>query len=56
MASVVGGVLVTMAGQLMTERFLKRMIYQGLKVVVKRTETDEDDKVLSEAGKAWGLE
>ena len=54
--ALVGGVLVSMAGQLLTERFLKRMIAQALTVVVKKTQTEEDDKILAEAKRAWGLE
>lgn len=53
--TLIGGVLMSMAAQLLTERFLKRLVVQALEAVVKKTETDEDNKVLEEAKKAWGV-
>lgn len=55
-AALVGGVLVSMAAQLMTERFIKRMVVQALEAIVKRTETPEDNRLLDEAKRAWNVE
>lgn len=55
LGATVAGTLVTMAGQLVTERFLKRLVVQALEAVVKKTETDEDNKMLDEAKKAWNI-
>lgn len=54
--AAIAGVLMTMGAQLMTERFIKRLVVRGLSLVVKRTETDEDDKLLQSAKEAWGVE
>ncbi len=56
LATIVGGVLVSMAGQLMTERFIKRMLVEGLQAIANKTATDEDNKMLAEAKRAWGIE
>jgi carbamate kinase len=50
------GILASLGAQLLTERFLKSALVQGLAILVKKTETDEDDKLLQEAKKAWGVE
>lgn len=55
-AALVGGVLVSMAAQLMTERFIKHLVVQALEAVVKKTATDEDNRLLEEAKKAWNVE
>jgi hypothetical protein len=55
-AAMIGGTLVTMAGQLMTGPFLKRLIVQALEVAVKKSATQEDDKLLKEAKRAWNME
>jgi len=49
------GVLATMGAQLVTGPFLKALIVRGLTVLVKKTDTDEDDKLLQDAKKAWGM-
>jgi hypothetical protein len=54
--ATLGGVLVKMAAQLVTEAFLKRAIISGLEAAVKRSETEEDDKLLKAAKEAWGVE
>lgn len=54
--ATLGGVLVKMAAQLVTEAFLKRAIVSALEAAVKKSETPEDDKLLQEAKKAWGME
>lgn len=53
LASVLGGTLLKMVTTLMTERFIKSMVIQALEVIVKRTETKEDDKLLADAKKEW---
>lgn len=55
MGATVGGILVTMGAQLMTERFLKHLLVQGLESLVARTETKRDDAILQDAKQAWGL-
>lgn len=55
-ASVVAGVLATMGAQLLTERFLKRVIVAALGQIVKRTEADWDDKLLNDAKAAWNVD
>lgn len=54
--STLGAVVVKMAAQLMTEAFLKRLIITGLEAAVKKSETLEDDRLLAEAKRAWGVE
>lgn len=49
------GVLASMAAQLLTGPFLKKAIVHGLEVLVKKTETDEDDKLLKDAKQSWGM-
>jgi hypothetical protein len=56
LGATVGGILITMAGQLVTERFLKYLVVRGLHAVVTRTENTDDDRLLSEAARAWGVE
>lgn len=50
--SILAGMLTT----LMTERFIKFLVVKGLEVLVKKTESDADDKILAEAKKAWQVE
>jgi hypothetical protein len=50
------GILASMAAQLLTERFLKRALVQALEAVARKTATPEDDKLLAEAKRAWGVE
>jgi hypothetical protein len=45
-----------MAAQLMTERFIKRLVVQALEAIVKKTATPEDDRVLQEAKAAWNIQ
>lgn len=52
----VGGVLVSMLGQLVTEQFLKHLTVHALTVITKRTPTDVDDQILADAKKAWGID
>jgi hypothetical protein len=54
--AMIAGVAMSMAAQLMTERFLKRLVVQALQLVVNKTETPEDNKVLDEAKRAWNVE
>ncbi len=56
LATIAGGVLMTMLGQLMTASFMRAMTVKGLEILVKRTKTEEDDKILLEAKKAWNYE
>lgn len=53
---VLGSVLMGMFTALMTESFLKKALVMGLEKLVKKTESDADDKLLAEAKKAWGME
>jgi hypothetical protein len=48
-----GAALLSLASSLVTETFLKHAIIIGLEKVVKRTETDADDKLLQLAKKEW---
>jgi hypothetical protein len=47
--------LIQMLMSLLTEDFLKKAIVYGLDKLVKLTESDLDDKVLSAAKEAWGM-
>ena len=51
-----GGILLGMGMSLLTEKVIKSLIVLGLEKLVKKTESDADDKVLQEAKKAWGVE
>lgn len=53
---VLGSVLMGLFTALMSEAFLKKALVLGLEKLVKRTESDIDDKLLVEAKKAWGME
>lgn len=55
-AVIIGGVAINMFGQLITERFLKSLTVHALEAITKRTPTDEDDKILADAKKAWGID
>lgn len=46
-------VFISLASSLLTEAFLKKMIIFALEKLVKKTETDVDDKLLQEAKKVW---
>ena len=50
-----GATLAKMGLALVTEKFIKRLIVDALQVVVNRTETPEDNKLLETAKEAWGL-
>lgn len=52
----VGAVLLKMAMGLLTEAFIKKAVVIGLEKLVKKTENQEDDRLLSEAKKAWNME
>lgn len=53
---MVGGVLMSMLGQLMTEQFIKHLTVHALTIVAKRTPTDMDDQILADAKKAWNID
>jgi len=55
LAALAGGVFMTMIGQLLTAKFMKALLIHGLEILVKRTETTEDDRLLAEAKKAWDM-
>lgn len=40
---------------LVTEAFLKNLIVHTLEVLVKKTASDADDKVLKDIADAWGV-
>ena len=54
LAKVAGSILIKLATALATEAFLKEMIIIVLTKIVKRTESEVDDRILLEAMKAWG--
>lgn len=56
LGTTLAGVGLSMLGQLATERFIKRMVVHALEMVVKRTDTDEDNKMLDDAKRAWNVE
>ena len=51
---LVGGILVKMALQLVTEKFVKKVVILAAEAVVKRTQSEEDDKLVSAMKEAWG--
>lgn len=53
---VLGSVLMSLFTGLLTEAFLRKALVLGLEKLVKRTESDVDDKLLAEAKKSWGME
>jgi len=56
LGTTLAGITLSMAGQLVTERFVKRMIVNALELLVKKTATDVDDKILGDAKRAWNVE
>jgi len=56
LGTTIAGIVLSMAGQLVTERFVKRMIVNALEILVKKTATDADDKILGDAKRAWNVE
>jgi hypothetical protein len=55
-AGITGKTLLSMVTALMTDRFIKTVVVSILEQRVKRTKTEEDDKLLVEAKKHWGME
>lgn len=51
--STLGGVAIHMLTSLLTEAFLKRALLIALEKLVKKTESDADDKLLEAAKEAW---
>lgn len=49
-----GKIGLSMLMSLITESFLKQALILGLEKLVKRTESDLDDKLLKAAEEAWG--
>lgn len=54
--SILTSTLLSMGTKLLTEKFVKLLIVKLLEIIVKRTQTDVDDKLLAEAKKSWGME
>lgn len=48
--------LASMGWQLVSERFLKRVVVMALTWVSKKTKTDRDDELLKAVKEAWGVE
>lgn len=46
----------SMLKSLINEQFMKKLAVQALEYVVQKTETLEDDKLLADAKKQWGME
>lgn len=53
LGATAGKVLLGMAAELVTEKFLKSVIIYLLEYAVKKTKTDVDDKLLKHAKEAW---
>lgn len=51
--AVLGKIAMSLLMSLMTEAFLKKALLVGLEKLVKRTESDADDKLLEAAKEAW---
>lgn len=51
--SAVGKVLLKMLMSLLTEAFIKDAVILGLEKLVKKTASDIDDKLLTDAKDAW---
>lgn len=51
--TAVGKTLMTMLTALMTEKFLKKAIIEGLERLSAKTKSDLDDKLLAAAKEAW---
>lgn len=54
--AAVGKVLVNLVAQLATQQFVKDAVVIGLEKLVKKTESDVDDRLLNAAKKSWGME
>ena len=54
--ATVGKVLVNLVAQLATQQFVKDAVIIGLEKLVKKTESDVDDRLLNAAKKSWGME
>jgi len=50
------GVGASMFWQLLSEGLVKGLVVRGLESLAKRTKTDQDDKILAEVKKAWGID
>ena len=48
------GILLKILSSLITEALVKRMAYILIKWAAKKSETDLDDQIVKEVGKAWG--
>lgn len=53
---IVGTTLLSMLTKMLTEAFFRKLIVLLLEMLVKRTATDLDDKLLIEAKKAWNVD
>ena len=54
-AATLGTIAMSMLTQLLTKTFIRKLVVVLLEKLVKRTETDIDDKLLEAAKKSWGL-
>ena len=53
--AVLGKVGMSLVMSLMTEAFIKKLLVAALEYLVKKTESDVDDKVLAAAKESWGM-
>jgi predicted KAP-like P-loop ATPase len=53
---LLGKIATSLFMSLLTEAFIKRLLVVALEQLVKKTETDADDKILKEAKTAWGID
>lgn len=53
LGGVLGHALLGMLASLVTESFLKKAVILALEKVVKKTDSDIDDKLLQAAKEAW---
>lgn len=52
---ILGKVGMSLLMSLLTEAFIKKAVIACLELLVKRTESDIDDKILKAAKEAWGF-
>ncbi len=55
MASTLATIGMRLLMSLVTEEFIKRLLYRGAEEIAKKTQTTIDDDVVKYVGEAWGL-
>ena len=54
MAGLIAKIGMSLIAQLVTEKFIKRILLEGLSAVAKKTENTVDDEIVNFVRDAWG--